>query len=128
MLGAAITLHSDLRGARFDGASVCADLRNADLRGASFRNADLSIRITGDVDPSDGTMNHNASGRTELGGADVSDVDFSGADLRGVDMSLVRGLTREQVDSAITNEKTKVPSRLPKRPRADRLDRPIGRH
>lgn len=86
---------ANLRGARANGAFlVKADLRGADLRGASLRGAFLM--------------------RADLRGADfkrtfLDDADLSGADLRGADLSLAKGLTSEQIGTAVIDAATLLP-------------------
>lgn len=71
-----------------------------DLSGASLASADLT----------------NARlGKARLGAADFLDATLDGTDLRGTDLSEVEGLTREQIESAITDENTILPDYLKKK-------------
>jgi hypothetical protein len=65
-----------------DADASFANLEGADLRGANLREADLQ------------------------------NADFQGADLRGVGLQKVEGLTEEQLQSARTDENTKLPPHL----------------
>ena len=81
-------LKPDFSGANLQHANLyIADLSGADLSKADLRHADL-----------DGTSLHGAN--------------LTGADLRGVNLTTVVGLTREQVESALIDDKTKFPSYL----------------
>jgi hypothetical protein len=64
-----------------------AHLKGADLSGADLTGANLS-------------------------GADLSAADLAEVNLRGADLSGAKGLTREQIESAITDETTKLPDYL----------------
>ncbi|MEE8574189.1 MAG: P-loop NTPase fold protein [Thermodesulfobacteriota bacterium] len=76
---------SDLRESILNGANLInADLRGADLSGANLNGANLS-------------------------GADLNKADLNKADLSGVDFTRSFGLTREQIESAIIDETTKLP-------------------
>ena len=79
---------ADLKWAYLQGA----DLERADLKGADLQGADLKW--------------------ADLQGAHLQRADFKGADLEGVDLSQVLGLTKEQIESAIRDDKTKLPDRL----------------
>jgi uncharacterized protein YjbI with pentapeptide repeats len=85
------------------------DLRNANLQDTDFTNAQL-----GGAQLSDARLI-----RTRLTGADLQDARVDGADfteavldntvLKGVDLRSTRGLTRAQIDAAITDETTMLP-------------------
>src|SRR5215213_4146939 len=97
-------------------------LDNVNLRGVNLADADLEyISLTG----SDLSNSHLVN--TDLSNADLSDanlyhaylasVDLSGANLSGADLSEVdlrndTGLTQEQIDEAIGNERTYLPDDL----------------
>lgn len=84
---------ADLFSARLDRARLdSADLRDATLINASLARADL----TG----------------ADLSGADVHGADFSGAVLVAANLSSVQSLTREQVNSAVLGQLTRLPAEL----------------
>lgn len=77
-----------LRGVNLEGANLAfATLRGTDMRLANLRNAHLF-------------------------GSDVTEALLRKADLRGANLSYVTGLTQQQVDSAITDANTLLPSTL----------------
>ena len=103
-LGVTNLRRADLTEANLDLAHLSgASLNEADLSGASLYKAILS----GGADLSGATFNNAKLRSADLRGARLSGADFSGADLngtdlRGVDLENVRGLTKEQLASAIT--------------------------
>ncbi|MFC1408075.1 pentapeptide repeat-containing protein [Streptacidiphilus sp. N1-12] len=83
----------DHRGADLIGAKLrSADLRGANLRGAYLIGADLR-----DAD---------------LRGADVIGADFRGTDIRGADLTGALFLIQSQVDAAVGDAATRLPSGL----------------
>ena len=79
-----------------------ADLSTADLSDANLSTADLSgANLRGDIDNGYPTV---------LSGANLRGADLSGADLRETE-----GLTQEQIDAAMGDQKTQLPAHL-KRP------------
>ena len=74
---------ADLQGAKLS----VADLMQANLRRANFRNADFWM-------------------------ADMKDANLQGTDLQGANLSDVTNLTQKQVDTAITDEATVLPTGL----------------
>ena len=92
-LSGAILMRTNLRGAILRGVDLNgADLIRADLRGAILEEANLS-------------------------GADLREANLSGADLReanlsGANIIGAESLTKEQIESAITDEDTKLPDDL----------------
>ncbi len=97
-LSAALLLLADLSGAYLYEAHLSgALLMSADLSGANLTEANLSRARLPEAD---------------LTGADLSGADLSGADLSGADLSEAEGLTREQIESAITDKKTILPDYL----------------
>jgi len=72
---------ADLSGARLS----VTDLMRANLKGADLRGADLWM-------------------------SDMKDTILEGADLRGADLTEVTRLTQAQLDTAITDETTRLPA------------------
>jgi uncharacterized protein YjbI with pentapeptide repeats len=129
---------SFINGANFDGAQLGqTSFRDAYLEGTSFRNVGMrqgtityiglpttgAITVRGcdlrnaNLQNTDFT-NAQLQG-AQLSGADLPDARVDGADfteavlgntvLKGVDLRSARGLTRAQIDAAITDETTKLP-------------------
>jgi uncharacterized protein YjbI with pentapeptide repeats len=111
---------ADLKGS--DAQENVFVLNNANLRGVNLTDADLEYTS---MEGSDVSQAHLVN--TDLSNADLSDanlyhsyldnVDLSGADLSGADLSDVdlrndTGLTQEQIDEAIGNERTQLPDDL----------------
>lgn len=98
---------SVLNGAKLNGIDFTsahldkAELKAAELRDVVFINAHLSEAML----EGSQLQNANLSGAL-LRGAKVAGVNFSGADLRGADLTGAEGLTRQQLDSAKTNQQT----------------------
>ena len=94
---------ADLRGAHLAGANLKgADLGGADLRGADLRHADLA--------------------GANLRAAHLEGADLGGADLMGVDLSLVKGLTQDQIETVFTDENTVLPDYLKQAPPPQQAD------
>jgi hypothetical protein len=90
--------HANLQGTWFMSANLRgADLQGADLQWVNFVDANLQ-----------GADLQNAN----LQGADLRRAELKGANLQGTDLQKVEGLTKEQVQSARTDENTKLPSYL----------------
>lgn len=85
----------NLAGANFDHADaryMCISYAN--LAGATFRETDLTgVNL----------------GHSDLSGADLSGAILDIASLIGTDLSTVKGLTQEQLDTACADETTKLP-------------------
>jgi|ERR1044072_8549924 uncharacterized protein YjbI with pentapeptide repeats len=104
-----------LNGAIFDGANLIdARFTEARLRKASFSNAWLlNVNFEGaqlaltNFEGAD-LEGSNFQG-AKLYGVNFNDADLTTANIRGVNLSRVKGLTQEQVDSAFTDEYTKLP-------------------
>lgn len=109
---------ANLFAAHLEGAMLTgADLEKADLSAARLRGARLSLaRLEGamlmqahlDVTSLEEAHLQGAW----LQGASLKGADLRGADLRRVDLGLTRDLTREQIESAITDETTVLPDYL----------------
>jgi uncharacterized protein YjbI with pentapeptide repeats len=98
-----------------------ADLSRADLTQVDFRGADLTAAkfrraILEGADfragASDEENGRQAMIRTVLAKADFRDAKMQNADFRGVDLHEAVGLKQEQIDLALGDEKTKLPSGL----------------
>ncbi|MFZ5448068.1 MAG: pentapeptide repeat-containing protein [Thermodesulfobacteriota bacterium] len=88
----------NLRGANLQGANLyCADLTGSNLTGSALRGAVL--------------FRANLKG-ADLRGADLKEADLHNANLEGADLRGAKGLTREQLKSAIMDENTKLPEDL----------------
>ena len=88
----------NLAGARFDDASalyMCMSFAN--FSGASFRNTDLTGANLAHAD---------------LSGADLTGAKLDIASLLGANLSTAKGLTQEQIDTACSDETTKLPEGL----------------
>jgi len=102
-----------LEGAMLTGAHLkMAFLSAARLRGARLSQAHLegANLMSAHLDPTSLVEAHLEGARLE--GASLKGADLCGADLRGVDLGLTRDLTREQIESAITDETTVLPDYL----------------
>lgn len=101
-----------------------ADLRGADLHRADLRGADLSGAELGGAKLQWAQLQGSYLLRTELGGAILQGARLQGAnfwraDLRGADLTDATGLTKEQIASAVSDEKTRLPDYLEAPPRAE---------
>jgi len=114
----AILMGADLSGAVLFRADLSgALLFRADLSGAVLNRADLSGADLGAADLSGAILSGADLSGADLSEADLSEADFSGvnlirADLSGADLSGALGLTKEQLQYAITNEQTILPVNL----------------
>ncbi|WP_280840356.1 pentapeptide repeat-containing protein [Micromonospora sp. A200] len=79
-----------------------ADLTGADFTGCDLSGSDFGRRYAEDGDP--------PGPPALLANADFTDATLTDTDFRGVDLSTVRGLTREQLDRAIKDDNTVLPS------------------
>lgn len=70
-----------------------------DLTGARLAGLDLGGEDLSDVNLFD----------ADLRGTDLTGADLRGADLRGANLEAARGLTRAQVESAVTDRRTRLP-------------------
>jgi hypothetical protein len=114
---------ADLREARLDEADMrdshlnVADLRAAILRSTNLQRADLQ-----DADLRQSILFHADLRGANLGGArlegtyldhaDLSGARLDGARLLGTDLRKVTGLDRDQINAAVTDERTQLPSYL----------------
>jgi uncharacterized protein YjbI with pentapeptide repeats len=98
-----------------------SNLRNANLEGAKLSEAKLQWLLPSAENPLiprtslEGSNLKNADlHKVDLRGADLRNVNFEGAKLgeaklQGADLTGATGLTKKQIDSAIIDEKTKLP-------------------
>jgi len=106
----------DAQGASFFQANIAlANLSRADLRNANLLAADLSTATLEGTDLRDadllGTNLRNALVLgADLSGANVLNADFTGAVLSGANLATVEGLTAEQIEPAIVDSATRLPS------------------
>lgn len=96
----------------FMAALPFADLSKAHLRGADLYDANLTGADLGGADLSGAQLASGSLTMAKLSGADLSGADLLGTDLSGVDLSEAKGLTREQIKSAVTDEHTILPDYL----------------
>jgi hypothetical protein len=92
---------ADLSGAQLGGAL----LRNANMRGAYIRDADLE-----DTDLTGADLRDASLRNSRLGRANIAAAKLEGASLIGADLSETRNALRSQIESAITDETTRLPS------------------
>jgi len=103
----------DLRDTYLRGADLReADLREADLQGADLREADLS-----GANLREAYLSHADLGGADLTGADLRRAiilyaDLSRADLQGADLRDALNLTQEQINAAMGDGSTRLPSDL----------------
>jgi uncharacterized protein YjbI with pentapeptide repeats len=112
-----------LDGANLDsGALTFVDLTSAHLQGATFRGADLSFSLLTGAVLSDGKLRGadlsyaNLGGtqlqRASLAGANLSNTFLLGANLQGAELADAdltgANVTQQQIDSASTNEHTRL--------------------
>ncbi len=74
--------------------------QDADFSGANLQRASLRNRVLSGADLSKADLRHADLYETRMDG-----VNLAGADLRDTDLRTVHGLTREQIESALTDEK-----------------------
>src|SRR5215217_913993 len=117
--------YADLTSANLKGTDAQENkfvLDNVNLRGANLADADLEyISLKGsnlsyshlvntnlsNADLSDADLNHAYLANADLSGATLSDADLNHAELQ-----TARGLTQEQIDEAIGDERTQLPDDL----------------
>jgi uncharacterized protein YjbI with pentapeptide repeats len=84
-----------------------ADLEYISLEGSDLSNSHLVNTDLSNADLSDANLYH-----AYLENVDLSDATLSGADLGDLDLRTDTGLTQEQIDEAIGNERTQLPDDL----------------
>jgi len=121
---------ADLAHARLNRAKLPAvDLTGANLSGANLPGSDLTATELSGADLSSAYIAGATLFATNLSGANLSGANLSAsdlweADLSEVDLSSVHGLTQEQLDSASTDERTKLPKYLQEDPSQGAGDEP----
>jgi len=104
---------TDLRQAELDGADLhCADLHRADLHDAALEWADLHRADLHEADLQGAVLREADLHQADLHGADLSEADLEHADLRGADLTRVKGLTQTQLNAALGDATTRLPSGL----------------
>jgi hypothetical protein len=92
-----LTTSTDFTGARFDSADLSGSIIPGKLEGLDFSSANLTgARLA----------------RSTLIGVGFTGANLTGADFSGADLSDVLWLGKEQLESAITDENTKLPAHL----------------
>src|ERR687890_1441621 len=84
-----------------------ADLEYISMKGSNLSNSHLVNTDLSNADLSDANLYHAYLDNVDLSGANLSDADLSDLDLRND-----TGLTQEQIDEAIGNERTQLPDDL----------------
>jgi hypothetical protein len=109
---------ADLSGANLSGASLWyADLAEANLLGANLSGASLSGANLWGAYLSEADLSEANFLGAHLSGADLSGANLLGAylgdaDLRGTDLSKAENLSTAQIEYALVNKGTKLPSSL----------------
>jgi uncharacterized protein YjbI with pentapeptide repeats len=114
---------ADLTGAHFQGAYLFqANLRGADLTWADLQEAflfetDLQWAILKranlrGVDLSGANLREANLEEAQMEGAILSEANLEGSNLRGANLMQATGLTRKQIESALIDEKTRLPDYL----------------
>ncbi|MCJ7751072.1 MAG: pentapeptide repeat-containing protein [Armatimonadetes bacterium] len=99
--------------ARLAGAEQSrANLYYASLYLANLVEANLSSAFLVDANLTEANLTGANLAGANLIGADLSSAHLAGANLSWANLSEAKGLTREQIESAITDEKTKLPEYL----------------
>jgi uncharacterized protein YjbI with pentapeptide repeats len=97
-----------LSGANLSDANLC----DANLSGANLGGADLSRANLIEANFRDATLSRADLSNANFFGANLIDAYFRGADLRHANLMRCKDLTREQIDSAHTDENTLLPDHL----------------
>jgi uncharacterized protein YjbI with pentapeptide repeats len=106
---------AELTGARFERANLAnAVLRGASLAGAVFQHALLTVADLREADCRGTDFSRADLRESALGGANLAEARLDqallhGTHLEGVDLSLARGLTQDQVSVATTDARTRLP-------------------
>ncbi len=104
---------ANLSGGNLSGGNLSeADLSGANLSGADLPGANLSkVNLSG-ANLSGARLSYPGLRPANLSEAILSGADLTRADLRGANLRDAVGLTREQIESAITDETTVLPDYL----------------
>jgi hypothetical protein len=104
---------ADLRGADLQGTNLTsADLRGSDLQGADLQEANLTSADLRDAKLQGTYLVAADLRRADLREADLQDAKIHGAFLQEADLRGVKGFTEEQLQSAHTDGRTKLPDYL----------------
>jgi uncharacterized protein YjbI with pentapeptide repeats len=105
--------HADFATANLANANLCgasltfAALTDADLEGANMSNANLAhVRLTR------ANLRYANLNDALLDHVDFADADLANADLRGANLSHAKNLTKQQLEEAVTDGSTTLPSQL----------------
>ncbi len=90
-----------------------AFLAKADLREADLRNADLQRAVLWAASLQKADLRVANLKGADLNGANLQGADLGGANLRGADLTDTECLTRDQIDSTLTDETTILPDEIP---------------
>ncbi|MDA8560422.1 pentapeptide repeat-containing protein [Nitrospinae bacterium] len=112
--------HSDFRGAllftsRFEGANLSqANFQGVDVSSSSFEGANFSQANFQGADVNNSSFQGANLSQANFQGAIMigsrfHDASFTGADLRGADLRKAKGLTFEQIKTAVIDENTFLP-------------------
>ncbi len=104
---------ADLKRAELDGADLhCADLHNADLHEAVLEWADLHRADLHEADLHGAVLREADLHEADLHGADMGEADLEHANLSGANLTRVKGLTQAQLNAALGDAATRLPSGL----------------
>jgi len=109
---------SNLSGVFLQGADLYkANLSGAALKGAKLGQADLSRATLIDADLTNADLERADLSSADLSGATLAKANLAGASLvgatlEGTDLSTAVGLTREQLEEALTGGSTRLPPHL----------------
>jgi uncharacterized protein YjbI with pentapeptide repeats len=87
-------------------------LQEADLHGANLQDADLEGAKLAVADLMGANLRRANLRDADLWMADMKDTNLQGAELQGANLGDVTNLTQLQIDSAITDERTVLPTGL----------------
>ncbi|MFI6728695.1 pentapeptide repeat-containing protein [Streptomyces atratus] len=109
LTGATLT-GTTLRGANLNRANLdSANLSSSDLSFMDLRGANLNGTNLRDADLSNANLSYTDLSYTDLSGAHLNGANLRDANLSGTDLRGAKYLTREQVDSALTDSDTQLP-------------------
>src|SRR6202049_45016 len=88
------------------------DLTKFRFKAPDFSGANLRHTILSNLDLSESDLSKADLRDANLDGTHLDRANLTGADLRGVNLKTVDGLTRGQIESALTDDKTELPPYL----------------